>query len=245
LHFLPNISKGVDPAFNSAQPITAALANLVTDDPAFYTIAQLGRPPIPHLYINYVGWIPLLFALGAIVLGFRSNRRLVLFFVIAIGLVFLAATASTLRVLSWLLPELLAAIRYPSLIAGLAVPLILGLAAWGLDQFLQLAWWVRLKQRPLARSAAMIALTIILLWPIHSSYVFGQYWLITGYMPPAAAQVLGVIDRSAAQWIAVPYGEHVWTALGLSVDLKIANAFTPWNWKGRDPRGFVTVACDP
>jgi len=58
--------------------------------------------------------------------------------------------------------------------------------------------------------------------------------------------VLEAIDRSAAQWIAVPYGEHAWTALGLSTDLKIANAFTPWRWAGRDsPPATVTVAYDP
>jgi hypothetical protein len=246
LHFLPNISKGADSTFSSAQPITAALANLVTDDPSFYTTDQLGRVPIPHLYINYIGWIPILFALMAIVLGFRSNRRLVLFFAIAIGLVFLVATATTLHMLSWVLPDLMAAVRYPPLIAGLAVPLILGLAAWGLDQFLRLEWWTRLKQRPLVRSVAEITLAVILLWPIHSAYVFDQYWLVTRYVPPAASQVLETIDRSSAQWIGVPDGEHAWTALSLIADLKIANAFRPWNWQGHDlPSAFVTVTYDP
>ena len=246
LHFWPNISKGIDPEFNSAQPISAALANLVTDNPAVYAADQLGQTPIPHLYINYIGWIPILLALAATVPGFRRNRRLALFFVIALVLVFLTATATTLRVLSWLLPGLVTTVRYPSLIAGLAVPLIIGLAAWGLDQFLRLPRLTRLKQRPMMRGAVVIALAIFLLWPIYSAYVFGQYWLVTGYVPPAVAQVLEPVDRSSSQWVGVPYGEHEWTAIGLSAGLKLTNAFRPWNWRGRDlPPAFVTVTYDP
>ena len=246
LHFLPNMSKGVDPTFNSAQPIAATLANLVIDNPAAYTADRLGQTPIPHLYINYIGWIPILLALAAIIPGYRRNRRLALFFVIALALVFLTATATTLRVFSWLLPGLIASIRYPSLIAGLAVPLIIGLAAWGLDQFLRLPRLNRFIQRPIMRGIAAIVLAIFLLWPIYTAYVFGQYWLVTGYVPPAASQVLAPIDRTSTQWVGVPYGEHAWTAIGLSTDLKLTNAFRPWNWQGRDlPPAFVTVTYDP
>jgi hypothetical protein len=246
LHFLPNLNKDADPQFSSAQPFITALANLVTADPASYTSERLGKVPIPHLYINYIGWIPIFFALAGMKLGLRQNRRLVLFFVVATMLVFLAATAITLHVLSGLLSSSISAVRYSPLIAGLAVPLILGLAAWGLDQLLQQREMTFLKRRPILRGVAAVALVSTMLWAIYSAYLFGQHWLITGYAPSAASQVLAAVDRSSPQWIGVPYGEHAWTAVGLSTDLKIANAFRPWNWQGRDlPPAYVTVTYDP
>jgi hypothetical protein len=165
---------------------------------------------------------------------------------IAIALIYLAASAITLKGLALVLPDLIATVRYPALIAGLAVPLILGLAAWGLDRLLRSNWLMRVMTLTVGRIAVSIGLGILLIGALRSAYVFGQNWLMTSYAPPAADQVIDMIDRSSPQWIGVPFGEHVWTAIGLSADLKLTNAFRPWNWKDRAmPPAFFEVAYKP
>ncbi len=246
LHFWPNLVKDTDPTFSSAQPIQYAVMNLVVNDPEFYLDTSWGKLAVPHLYINYIGWIPIALAIGAVVTTLRSNRRVLAFFLIAIALIYLAASATTLRLLSIVLPDVMAAVRYPSLIAGLAAPLILGMAAWGLDRWLQSSWLARMMRQRTTRIVLSIGMAVPLVASIHSAYVFGQVWLTTRNVPSSAYHVIGSIDRSATQWIGVPFGEHVWTAVGLADDLKLTNVFRPWQWKDRTPPpAAIEVTYDP
>ncbi|HEY8476548.1 MAG TPA: hypothetical protein VIN09_06760, partial [Chloroflexota bacterium] len=60
---LPEFGKDTDPQFRSAQPFAFVPLNLVINDRAFYTSDALQKFPYPHLYVNFIGWVPLLLAL--------------------------------------------------------------------------------------------------------------------------------------------------------------------------------------
>ncbi len=138
--FWPHFAKDADFAFSEAQPLEYSILNLVIHDAEFYNNEALHKVPYPYLNVNYIGWIPVLLAILALRLVPRSASRLLAFFLVAIGLVYLTSSAITLKLLAQVLPAFAAGVRNPSLISGLAVPLVLALAAWGLDELLQLDW---------------------------------------------------------------------------------------------------------
>ncbi|MDQ2999333.1 MAG: hypothetical protein M3R61_20055, partial [Chloroflexota bacterium] len=146
LHFLPQFGKDIDLEFRSVQPFAYVPLNLVIDNFEFYRSETLQKLPYPYLYVNFVGWIPVLLAIWG--LGARHNdedRRVRYFLVIFAILAFYFASAGPLIWLAHTIPaqrfvEQLASIRYPSLVAGLAVPAILALAARGLDRLLRRDW---------------------------------------------------------------------------------------------------------
>ncbi|HEX2033682.1 MAG TPA: hypothetical protein VHS99_05825 [Chloroflexota bacterium] len=146
LHFLPQFGKDVDPGFESGQPLAFVPLNLVISDPEFYLHESLGKLPFPYLYMNFVGWLPVLLALWALQGLWRSpsarERRIIAFLA---GLAFLVMWLASTTPMAWLtrtvpLPWLtrqLAGLRYLPVVAGLAVPAIVALAAMGADRLLR------------------------------------------------------------------------------------------------------------
>jgi len=119
LHFWPNFEKDADPSFVTVQPLEYAPLNLVIRDPSLYWTGALNTAPVPHLYLNYIGWVPVLLAVVAIRLVPRTALRLLIFFLTAIGLVYLASSAIPFKLLVDLSLDFMAAVRYASVIAGL------------------------------------------------------------------------------------------------------------------------------
>ncbi len=245
-HFWPNLAKDTDPSFQSAQSLAATPLNLIINDPNFYYDTRLGKQPYPYLYLNYTGWVPVLLALAALPLIPRARWRLSAFFLAAIGLVFLASSAVTLRALAVALPDLAASVRNPSLMAGLAVPLILALAGWGLDLLLKRNWpklRVRIPVRPGAPavfnvSTAWLALALPLAWSLQSAYDFDQGWLLLYKLPASQPQVIaalkGLAPAGQAEWLQPPIDENLWLTAAMEAGLKIAYYYRPWQWNGRD-----------
>jgi hypothetical protein len=81
-----------------------------------------------------------IFALTSLFLVPFRQRRLQLFFILAIFLTYLTSAAVPFRLLMKIWPGAGISVRYPASISGLAVPFVLGLAAWGLDCILKLNW---------------------------------------------------------------------------------------------------------
>jgi hypothetical protein len=190
VHFWPNVAKDSDPGLGSLQPLQYLPLNLVIDDHAFYNTVDLGKTPLTFLYVNYIGWIPVLLAVVSIRLVPHAQRRLLLFFLIATGLVFLLASGLPIIVLRDGLGLSLTGIRFPSLIASAAVPLVLGLAAWGFDLLLKRDWslarfkprfdrWPTVNVKPL-----WLIMPVLLLVALQSVYEFSKAWLITVPAPP-------------------------------------------------------------
>jgi hypothetical protein len=254
LHFYPNVVKPEDPLFGAVQPLKYIPLNHLIDDMPFFASTALKPTPFPYLYINFLGWIPILLAILAWRLIPRTGFRLLLFFLTAILLVYLNASADIIKLLMKILP-IFAGIRHTPVIAGLANPLILGLSAWGLDALLHVKWpkIALINSNPsnsvFGVNAAILILTIPLLWSLREAYIFGQNWLFTVKSDPTLIQKIAYLRTNGTEWVDLPFGEHMWIIPGFDANLKISNGVRTWSWKDRtDPpvnqEATLTVA-DP
>jgi hypothetical protein len=244
LHFVPLLEKPVDPGtFSSAQALPYAPLNLVINDYIFYTTTALKPLAWPHQYVNYIGWIPVLLA----VLAFRqvpaSGRRLLIFLLTGICLVFLISSGVTLTAIKAAMPrpvgDWLLHFRSLSEISSLAVPLILGLSAWGVD-FLMKMPWPRLtvgnrRQTWLRVNSAWLVLPLPLLFAINSTYVFGQAWLKTRELPVDYKQIVPGLKPPGVAWLQPPYSDWGFAVTALDQGFKLTQAYRPWKWRKRPP----------
>ncbi len=253
LHFLPQFGKEIDPTFGSAQPLRYVPLNLVVNDFHFYKSEILHKLPYPALYVNYIGWIAVILALGGLSWswgGGREARRVGLYLATVTCLSMWVASAAPL---SWLashapLPWLavqLAGIRFPSVIAGLAVPCLLGAAAVAVDRL----------ARPLGRSrlppglaltsstAGRPPLALDVRWLLAAPLLvarmdvaaFSRQWIHADRYGAELPAVLDALSTSDLQWVNLPFGEHFWTEAATGRGLKMANGIQRWHWKGRPP----------
>ena len=141
--------------------------------------------------------------------------------------------------------------RNPALIAGLAVPLVLGLAAWGLDLLARLHWPqfdLVVTDGARNRSATRFSLLWVvllppLLWSISAAYEFGHGWLKAGPMPDNELQVLEALQTDSTQWVATPFGEHYWLPYALQTGLKVNSLIRPWRWRDRPlPEAYLQAS---
>lgn len=236
-HFWSNISKSANPSFFGAQPGAYSFINLIVDDLKFYNSEALGKKPMPAFYANFIGWVPLVLVLAAVRFAPREKSRVMAFFLIAIGLVFWIGTAQPL---SWLVEYIpfLAGARHPSLLTPLAVPLVLALAAWGVDRLFHLHW-PRLTLNLGADTArsislAWLVLTPFLAWGIKPAYDFSQTWSIIK-LPPDLPQAAEALRSDHARWIHAFMMDFRLIPLAASQNLKINvhPDHRAWNWNKR------------
>lgn len=238
LRFFPQFVKDVDPYFSTTQPLEYLPINLVVRDDMFFRIQTLGKQPYPYLYTNYVGWVAVGLAVGRLLRPPSADkRRLYFFFLSALILVFLAASAISLRLIFSFTPEFLIGIRNPSLIAGLAVPLVLALAAWALDDLfsqpmprLSLSWP---PDYSFSVNLFWIVIAIPLVWSLKSAHDFSRHWLVTTRAGNDLVVVLNNLRSTSAQWIRMPLGEHFWQPDIGELGLKLTGSSRPWHWKNR------------
>lgn len=240
LHFWPQFGKAVDTTFSGVQPIQYVLLNLVISDVDFFFSDALSKLPFPYASINFIGWIPVILAMLTLRLARRSQQRLLTFFWIAIGLVLLVSSAGTFRFLYRFMPEFSAGIRTASLAAGLLVPLVLALAAWGVDRMLKLNWPVLIlapsetNAHPrLTIRLSRLVMVLVLGTSLFNAYRFGQKWIRTVTQEQGPYQVVEAAKTTSAQWVALPYGEHFWGPLAAEVGLKQTSYVRPWFWLDR------------
>jgi len=238
LHFLPNYEKFIDPAFDASQPMEFIPLNLVIRDHEFMRSGLLGKFPFEYLYHLYIGWVPILLALLCLRLAPRRDSRILLFLASGPVLTFFFASAIPMRLMVKLLPDL-AGFRHTPLIAGMAIPGILGLAAYGLDRLLKLNWpRITLILKPdrtepfLALSLAWV-LAIPLVWSIRSAYNLSQDFTKTIHVESVYRSVDALRTPDLA-WISTPYGEHYWVEPSIAAGLKLTNVVAVWRWKGHD-----------
>jgi hypothetical protein len=252
-HFLPEFQKDNDPAFASGQPFTMVPLNLVIDDPAFYKTEALHKLLFPYLYINFVGWFAVLLALWALRAARTEQLRNVAFLFAAALLALWLASGTPLvwlarfAALLPLLGELVGGIRYYPVIAGLAVPPILGLAGIGLDHLWD-APWAQLRLTVATREGAPMPavldlrwlLVLLMLMALQTAMVFRSNWL-------AATQVvskepeLETLRTADLQWVNPPFGEHPYIEPAARMGLKLSYGFRTWRWRDRPPPEPVLV----
>jgi hypothetical protein len=244
LHFGANFAKPSDDGtFGAAQSLPFLPLNLVINDYTFYGTSVLKPLPWPQLYVNYIGWIPVLLA----ALAFRqvpaSARRVLVFLLTGIGLVYLTSSGVLLLAIAKMMPRSVSdwALRFraPSEISSLAVPLVLLLSAWGVDFLIKMPW-PRLKLTPpdrvwLTFSSAWLILPWPLLFAVNSAYVFGQPWLNTRALAASSEQIVPGLKPAGLAWVQPPGSDWDFAIIALEHGFKLTQAYRPWRW---DKRSF-------
>ncbi len=241
LHFSPNFVKETDPSFSSAQSLAYLPLNLVIDDWAYYNSEALGKLPYPHLYALFIGWTPVFLAFLALGVMKKEDRRAFGFLVSGIVLEFLIGSAVLLKPLAKVFPSV-AGVRHPSQIAGLAVPLILALSAYGLDYLLKLPWpevWLQFKEG-LRGSRWKLSTRWLLVFPLLMSmeqgYRFSQMWVYTVRQTDGLFALLEGLRTESLQWVNPPFGEHPYIEPAVGMGLKLSPGILSFRWEGRaDP----------
>jgi hypothetical protein len=243
-HFSPNIVKWMDPAFKSAQPIQYLALNLVIDDPLYFHSDLLQKFPYPYLYTLYIGWIPVLFAIFALSSAPRRHRKFIWFLAAGTLIEFLVASAIPLKWLADIWPTI-AGIRHPPQIAGLAIPLILGLAAYGLEKLLAFRWTIPLYARgrqPMWNLPAQWLLLIPLAVSLQSCRQFAQVWITTEYRTDDLYKTLEMLQTEDIQWVETPFGEHAYVEPAIAMGMKLSPGITTWLWRNRTTPEAVLYA---
>ncbi|HZG69003.1 MAG TPA: hypothetical protein VEZ12_19865, partial [Herpetosiphonaceae bacterium] len=187
-----------------------------------------------YMYNLYIGWIPVVLAFLSLPGGWRHARREILFLGSGACLMFVLASALPLRPLDDLLP-VAANIRHTPLMAGLAVPALLGLAAAGLDRLLTLPWprivlpAARTSGRPGLVVRPVWLLGILLLWSLWTPARLAQHWLRTMDARPLYT-AMAALRTPGPAWVAPPYGELRWTQAGLDLGLKLSPIVWVFTW---------------
>ncbi len=238
IHFSPNFSKYTDPEFASAQPLSYLPLNLLIDDWGYYKSDVLSKFPYPYLYALYIGWIPVVLAIIGLSLGKRKDRRLLYFFSTGILLEFLIGSAVLLKWAAKIFPAV-GGVRHPPQIAGLAIPLILALSAYGLEQLLSLDWpklSISFFERTVFPENVFLSkwfLVLFLLLSLRSGYKFTQYWIRTEnkheIMP-----ILETLETESLAWVEPPFGEHYFIEPAIGLGLKLSPGVMTWRWKDRE-----------
>jgi len=238
LHFYPNFGKDMDPVFKSTQPLAYLPLNLVINDISCYKSTILGKLPYPYLYTLFIGWVAVILAVLGLSLGQPKDRHRLYFLGGGAVMGFLGASAVPLKWMSKIFP-VLTGIRYPSLIAGLTVPLILGLAAYGLDRLMKMDWpalSLRMADQP-DLSTRQISLKWVLLLPLlfslHGNSTFAHGWFRTTRQGDEVAHILRALKTPSLQWVEPPFGEHFFVEPAVAMGLKISPGIIAWHWKDR------------
>ncbi len=242
LHNAGFLEKDVDPVFDAAQPIKYSLLNLVIDDEAFYRTEILGKLGYPYLYVNYIGWIPLLLAVVGLVLAHRKYRRVFISFGLAIGFLYLFSSG---LVLSWIaslpfseITNLVAGLRNPSLIQGLVIPFLAGFAAIGLDALVRRPWSkYTLAQEGKEQGANRVVVPVkwilllaAMVLSLRSAALFTRSYVWTFKEDGVKLRAeLAALKTNEAEWVEPPFGEYYWLPDALNAQMKIAAFFRPWS----------------
>ena len=234
-NFYSNFVKNVDPEFGAAQPLKYFVLNLVISEHGFYTTHILEKLPFPHLYVLFIGWLPVLLALNGIRSYKSFNKSIFGFLLTGIILIFLTASAITLKFLAQFIPAI-AGIRHSPQIAGLAIPLILAFAAVGFDSVWNWAWptiSLNFSRRNLLFSANILLIVLIVL-NLKDTKEYAQTWYITDRYPTENLFLISELKTPNLQWVNTPYGEHFFIEPAVAEGLKLSPGILAFRWKDRE-----------
>lgn len=236
LHFWPNFSKPTsDPTWVDMQSLELLVLNLVIADRGFYeALRAAGLPGSPAWFANYIGWVPLLLAVVGLRAAPRRWLRVVAFAVGGTVLVYLVGSAVLLKWLVPVVPGAVLSLRTPSVMTGLAVPLIVWLAAMGVDALWRLRWpqVVLRLDTPLGPALSLRWLLLVpLLWSVRSAHQAAQQYMALVEAPVPFYSLIGSTGLAGRQWVSVPFGESELVVVALQSGLKVTDVVRPWFWK--------------
>jgi hypothetical protein len=238
-HFFPNLTKHAYPDFGGAQPPEYLVLNLVIRDPVFLTNEALSKPPYPHRTGLYIGWVSVVLAALCLRFARREDRRALLFLGTSAFLILLTGGGVLLGWVQPIVPGILG-VRHPNMIAGLAVPPVLGLAAYGLDGLWKVRWPQVIVQssegKRLARACNLRWLLLVpLVWNLVLVYNFSSIWLHVIKLSGEVDAVLQALRTPDLQWVETPFGEHHYIEPAVRNGYKLSYGFMAWFWRDRPP----------
>lgn len=235
VNHLPFLHKDLDLELELAQAPERIALDFVVSDPGYYREQGPGRVPFPGVTAHFIGWTPVaLFVLGALRARGKGGARLRLALLLPPLAIAFAASRLLPDLIGRPVPAILGALRHPTLMLGVAVPFILGLAALQLDELL--GWGSRTLARVgaggrlrylLAVAAAVAVLAISLPAP----YRFSRHWAGTFEGPAAEAEAADRMLTPTSAWTQPP-GESYWGALLAERGQKATGVFRPWWLEG-------------
>ncbi len=246
LHFLPQFGKLTDSDFGSVQPLMYLPLNLVIQDHRFLVNESLSKLPYPAIYGNFIGWVPVILAIFTLGRGRTSmEARIIRYMFVSSILSFWFGSAQPIK---WcikyipipLINNRLIGIRFPSLFAGMAIPMIAGLAAIGLDilihhKYLMPELMKETKSMGIRRYRLDLRwiLIIPLFISLRDAFLFSKPYIQTTVQNPYIMQINKALLTTDLQWVNPPYGEHAYMEPGIGMGLKFAIGTHAWFWRGR------------
>jgi hypothetical protein len=241
VHFLPNFAKPLDPSFVSAPPLEVLPLNLVIRDTAIYHgTGALGMIGAPAPYTLFIGWVPVLLAVFGFGIARGEQRRRINFLAVGTILILLLASGIVLEWLVKIVPTV-AAIRFPSFAAGLMVPMILGIASYGLERLLRMDWPELMLgvQSSMSGGTRGISMRWIILLPlilnVRSDAAYAKAWLTSSQQGDDVPWIEKSLATDELEWVSTPFGEHYFITPAIVSGLKLSPGLKPWGWKDREP----------
>lgn len=246
-HFLSEFGKDADPTFSGSEPMSYLPFNLVINDIEFFRTQVLHKNIYPANFLNYIGWTPVLFALLDIAVARTSEeyRKVAFLFAFAAS-AFWVASAEPFSTLARLAPtpdlaRIFATIRYPGMIAGLAVWPILVLAGMGIDKLLRIEWpslsfALAIGKSSISRLSLDLKwlLAIPLLFALFDVQSFTSSFLRTVPLAPSVAPLVSALKTQDLEWVNPPFGETLFIESAVAQGFKLSYGFRAWSWKNRE-----------
>jgi len=245
LHFHAVIDKDFDPYFSRSQPFRYVPLNLVIDRLDYFSSSMFKEAGFPAWHVNYIGWIPIIFAIVGIAPLWRRSKNETLFLG---ALVFGALWLGSGDLFKWVsahpslgeLHEQAVRLRTTSNIANLAVPPIIGFSAcgiaWGqrkLDRLMYFRFSL-ISRRDDARRVVMVGLGLVLFIPIffsvHDVFQSARQWnrLIETSTTPFPA-ITSALRSPELRWVNGSNMTSELSFFGLENGLKLGNQWQPWH----------------
>jgi hypothetical protein len=244
LHNASIYVKDIEPNFNASQPIGYVILDLFIQDPAYYFSDVFWKLPYPYLYTLFIGWIPMVLSCVGLFLSKKEDHRWIGFLVIGAVVELVISSKEFLQTVAGYFP-LTTVLRNPSLIAGLAVPFILGVSAIGLERLINLNWpnlVLSTKNAALKLFSTRWLLIIPLFFSLRASYDFSQLWVYKVEPHPEIAASIADLHTPSAQWVHTPFGEHWWVAPSVAQGLKLTGVFDTFRWEGYEyPKAYLSA----
>lgn len=243
---LPLLTKDTEPEMLGAQPLGHIHRDFLISDVEYFIQPGPGRQAFPAMYAHYIGWFPVaLFGLAALRLPRARSKRSLLFLILPVIAIVLLSSTLVPDLVGRPVPFPLSALRYPTLMLGVAVPLILGAAATQLDELL--GWMGRLGSGLVTRASdrsflAAVTAVVVLWFSLPVPYRFTQHWMRVFEVPTGAAEVADRLVAEETAWVQ-PAAESYWGLLLVSRGQKLTGVYRPW-WLDGVPIPLPSVQAD-
>lgn len=248
----PQFGKAEDVDFRGAIHFLFMPLGFVLHDPAFFRSQALGMQGYAALYVNYVGWLPVLFSLIALRVARPGKQfRILLYLLLTLGLALLGSSLEPRAWVSQNLPgswleTLVQRVRSAPVIAGLAVPPLLGLAGLGLD-----ALWSKLSgqirvglelgaQVSNFRFNPQWLLVVPLMCSVMDVRSAGQEWIQNQVLRPETYPVLQALKTPDTQWVyPPPQGFYLEPAIGMGLKIPWIGLAEYWKDRSLPPALYI------